>query len=258
MEESTREWYSRTLDCVRGSTWSAVQGRFPRDALARTLWSLAGSAAQARALCPSPPPPSAEEEFLHRTNDALERALEDLEAANAMASVADEGLPVAPRRARLTKVLEAYACGPTSDSADLARRISIHLFLMLRTQADMARDNPLVALSRSVMPQSTAMTHAPWAREEIAALQPEVGMRVTRGPDWKWGGQDGGPGCVGEVLELAKWGRRPTGGVRVRWESTKAVRPAIVAAARTVRLWLRLPVDDPAPPPPRSTSIAGG
>jgi len=27
-----------------------------------------------------------------------------------------------------------------------------------------------------------------------------VGLRVVRGPDWKWGDQDGGEGCVGTVI----------------------------------------------------------
>lgn len=28
------------------------------------------------------------------------------------------------------------------------------------------------------------------------------GMRVVRGPNWKWGEQDGGEGCVGTVVDL--------------------------------------------------------
>ena len=28
-----------------------------------------------------------------------------------------------------------------------------------------------------------------------------VGLRVVRGPDWKWGDQDGGEGCLGTVIE---------------------------------------------------------
>lgn len=31
------------------------------------------------------------------------------------------------------------------------------------------------------------------------------GLRVVRGPDWKWGDQDGGEGCVGTVV--AKGGK---------------------------------------------------
>ena len=29
-----------------------------------------------------------------------------------------------------------------------------------------------------------------------------VGTRVVRGPDWKWGNQDGGEGHLGTVVEL--------------------------------------------------------
>lgn len=30
----------------------------------------------------------------------------------------------------------------------------------------------------------------------------KVGQRVVRGPDWKWGSQDGGEGYVGTVVEV--------------------------------------------------------
>ena len=32
----------------------------------------------------------------------------------------------------------------------------------------------------------------------------EVGLRVVRGPDWKWGAQDDGEGHVGTVVEIGK------------------------------------------------------
>ena len=34
------------------------------------------------------------------------------------------------------------------------------------------------------------------------ALQLLVGTRVVRGPDWKWGGQDGGEGHLGTVRKF--------------------------------------------------------
>lgn len=40
------------------------------------------------------------------------------------------------------------------------------------------------------------------------------GLRVIRGPDWKWGHQDGGPGCVGTVEMV-----RPNGIVSVIWDN---------------------------------------
>ena len=30
----------------------------------------------------------------------------------------------------------------------------------------------------------------------------KVGQRVVRGPDWKWGNQDGGEGYVGTVVDV--------------------------------------------------------
>lgn len=33
-------------------------------------------------------------------------------------------------------------------------------------------------------------------------METQVGLRVARGPDWKWGDQDGGEGCLGTVAEL--------------------------------------------------------
>lgn len=32
----------------------------------------------------------------------------------------------------------------------------------------------------------------------------EVGLRVVRGPDWKWGQQDDGEGHLGTVVEIGK------------------------------------------------------
>ena len=32
-------------------------------------------------------------------------------------------------------------------------------------------------------------------------MEIEPGLRVVRGPDWKWDDQDGGEGCLGTVAE---------------------------------------------------------
>ncbi len=47
--------------------------------------------------------------------------------------------------------------------------------------------------------------------EELA-----VGTRVVRGPDWKWGGQDGGEGNMGEVVAV-----KQRGWVMVKWNNNK-------------------------------------
>ncbi|GAB6018437.1 hypothetical protein CHUAL_000145 [Chamberlinius hualienensis] len=49
----------------------------------------------------------------------------------------------------------------------------------------------------------------------------EVGLRVVRGPDWKWGNQDGGEGHVGTVVEVGKAGSStsPDKTVVVQWDS---------------------------------------
>lgn len=49
----------------------------------------------------------------------------------------------------------------------------------------------------------------------------EVGLRVVRGPDWKWGNQDGGEGHVGTVVEIGKPGSStsPDKTVVVQWDS---------------------------------------
>ncbi len=33
-------------------------------------------------------------------------------------------------------------------------------------------------------------------------MEPLLGLRVVRGPDWKWGEQDGGEGHLGTVVEV--------------------------------------------------------
>jgi hypothetical protein len=49
----------------------------------------------------------------------------------------------------------------------------------------------------------------------------EVGVRVARGPDWKWGQQDDGEGHVGTVVEIGKPGSTtsPDKTVVVQWDS---------------------------------------
>lgn len=49
----------------------------------------------------------------------------------------------------------------------------------------------------------------------------EVGIRVVRGPDWKWGNQDDGEGHVGTVVEIGKPGSlcTPDKTVVVQWDS---------------------------------------
>ena len=49
----------------------------------------------------------------------------------------------------------------------------------------------------------------------------EIGLRVTRGPDWKWGNQDDGEGHMGTVVEIGKPGSStsPDKTVVVQWDS---------------------------------------
>ena len=49
----------------------------------------------------------------------------------------------------------------------------------------------------------------------------EVGLRVVRGPDWKWNNQDGGEGHVGTTVEIGKQGSTtsPDKTVVVLWDS---------------------------------------
>ena len=50
----------------------------------------------------------------------------------------------------------------------------------------------------------------------------ETGLRVVRGPDWEWGDQDGGEGCVGTVTELPEGvedGRVRGVAVVVQWDA---------------------------------------
>ena len=49
----------------------------------------------------------------------------------------------------------------------------------------------------------------------------QPGMRVVRGPDWKWGEQDGGEGGVGTVVECAsvETGPEAQRAVIVQWDN---------------------------------------
>jgi E3 ubiquitin-protein ligase mind-bomb len=48
----------------------------------------------------------------------------------------------------------------------------------------------------------------------------EVGIRVVRGPDWKWGNQDSGDGHVGTIVEVGRAGSTssPDKTVVVQWD----------------------------------------
>ncbi len=48
----------------------------------------------------------------------------------------------------------------------------------------------------------------------------EVGVRVVRGPGWKWGNQDNGEGHVGTVVEVGRPGSSssPDKTVVVQWD----------------------------------------
>ena len=49
----------------------------------------------------------------------------------------------------------------------------------------------------------------------------EIGLRVVRGPDWKWGDQDGGEGYVGTVIPTSEADLNELGPktVTVLWDS---------------------------------------
>ena len=44
---------------------------------------------------------------------------------------------------------------------------------------------------------------------------PSLGLRLVRGPDWCWGDQDGGEGCVGTVVEVEEGERS----AMVQWDA---------------------------------------
>lgn len=50
----------------------------------------------------------------------------------------------------------------------------------------------------------------------LRVVQPRVGLRVVRGPDWRWGEQDGGSGTVGVVIQDTS---SKNGWCTVRWAS---------------------------------------
>ena len=45
-------------------------------------------------------------------------------------------------------------------------------------------------------------------------MEPRLGLRLVRGPDWCWGDQDGGEGFVGTAVEVGEGGRSAV----VQWD----------------------------------------
>jgi len=53
-------------------------------------------------------------------------------------------------------------------------------------------------------------------------MEVKPGLRVVRGPDWKWGEQDGGEGCVGTIATITSGtedGRVSGSAVVVQWDA---------------------------------------
>ena len=46
----------------------------------------------------------------------------------------------------------------------------------------------------------------------------EVGLRVARGPDWQWGDQDGGEGCLGTITGMGGQGNAEEALPLVLWD----------------------------------------
>ena len=45
-------------------------------------------------------------------------------------------------------------------------------------------------------------------------VEPRLGLRLVRGPDWCWGDQDGGEGFVGTTVQVGEGGRSAV----VQWD----------------------------------------
>jgi hypothetical protein len=50
------------------------------------------------------------------------------------------------------------------------------------------------------------------------AMEAEVGLRVARGPDWQWGDQDGGEGCLGTITGVGGQGNAEGALPQVLWD----------------------------------------
>ena len=48
-------------------------------------------------------------------------------------------------------------------------------------------------------------------------VEPSLGLRLVRGPDWCWGDQDGGEGGVGTLVEVGEGGKSAL----VQWDLGK-------------------------------------
>ena len=67
----------------------------------------------------------------------------------------------------------------------------------------------------------TCVSHINCATQNTLNYRMEVGLRVVRGPDWKWGNQDDGEGHCGTVVEIGKpsSSTSPDKTVVVQWDS---------------------------------------
>ena len=66
--------------------------------------------------------------------------------------------------------------------------------------------------------EKTIMASKSSAALTRSSMQPlKTGDEVVRGPDWKWGNQDGGDGTVGEVTEICDTSGPRAGQIIVKW-----------------------------------------
>ena len=56
------------------------------------------------------------------------------------------------------------------------------------------------------MERATSGRGSPFLPSHMIIMEPRLGLRLVRGPDWCWGDQDGGEGCVGTVVEVGVGG----------------------------------------------------
>ena len=63
-----------------------------------------------------------------------------------------------------------------------------------------------------------------------------LGSRVVRGPDWQWGDEDGGEGCVGTITSTKYDDKKDQAVLKVRWDHGQEQKFYIVGAGECYEL----------------------
>ncbi|ETW06738.1 hypothetical protein H310_02903 [Aphanomyces invadans] len=94
----------------------------------------------------------------------------------------------------------------------------LHVALSYNSALDPEKSLQLTSCGKTVVLDSAnnLLATSPYVEKNVAPTS-VILKRVSRGSDWQYGNDDGGPGNIGVILSLESWGGVAKSAVRVQW-----------------------------------------